>query len=192
MSISIKQAREMYGGESEAETVLNLAKAGGYRRIYKYANHYGDKITHTDYKRIQSPGDPQERALFRSPYVHNVVLVYDDGKLTRVRQVVLCLPVILVGVMLALALAADGFFVVYVVQLWRQGTNPAFAYGLQQSRGFLVLMLAIGALVPAPALWAMTRGVRDQLRRWSVIVLSMCISIVGFYCGCKMVWTAIF
>lgn len=81
MSISIKQAREMYGGETEAETVLEVAKSGGYRRIYKYANDYGDKLTHTDYKRIESPGDPQERALFSSPYVRNVVLE-DGSKLT--------------------------------------------------------------------------------------------------------------
>jgi hypothetical protein len=80
MSISIKSAKEMYGGLTEEETIRNLAQSGPYRRIYKYANDYHDKITHTDYKRISYPGDPQEAALFASPYVHNVVLVYDDGE----------------------------------------------------------------------------------------------------------------
>jgi hypothetical protein len=67
-SISISSATSIYGKE-------------GYRRIYKYANDFGDKRTHTDYKRIPAPGHPQEQALFSSPHVHNVVLVYDDGKI---------------------------------------------------------------------------------------------------------------
>jgi len=81
MSISIAAAKNLYGGESEEKTLENIAKSCGCRRIYKYANDFGDKKTHTDYKRISYPGDPQETALFNSPYVHNVVLVYDDGKL---------------------------------------------------------------------------------------------------------------
>lgn len=80
MSISIKSAKELYGGATEEETIRKLAKSGGYRLIYKYANRYGDKVTHTDYKEIPYPGHPQEQALFSSPYVHNVVLVYDEGK----------------------------------------------------------------------------------------------------------------
>jgi hypothetical protein len=86
MSISIKQARATWGGKTEAETLSNLAKASGSHRIYRYANDYGDKVTPTDYKRIRSPGDPQERALFSSPYVHNIVLVYDDGKIMNLDQ----------------------------------------------------------------------------------------------------------
>ena len=81
MSISIKTAKHMYGGATEEETIRNMVKEGGYRRIYKYANESGDKVTHTDYKRIAYRGDPQEGALFTSPLVHNVVLVYDDGKM---------------------------------------------------------------------------------------------------------------
>lgn len=79
MSISIKSAKSVYGGDSEEETLRNIAKTG-FRRIYKYANDFGDKKTHTDYKKIPHPGHPQETALFSSPHVHNVVLVYDDGK----------------------------------------------------------------------------------------------------------------
>jgi hypothetical protein len=84
MSLSIANANKMHGGATEEETIRNIAKSGGYRRIYKYANNYGDKIAHTDYKRISYPGHPQEQALFSSPYVHNVVLVYDDGKVMNV------------------------------------------------------------------------------------------------------------
>ncbi len=82
MSISIDAARTSYGGQTEEETLENMAKACGCRRIYKYANDYGDRKTHTDYKRIPYPGHPQEVALVNSPYVHNVVLVYEDGKIT--------------------------------------------------------------------------------------------------------------
>lgn len=84
MSISIGSAKKQYGGATEEETIRKIAQAGGYRRIYKYANDFGDKVTHTDYKRISHPGDPQEKALFSSPYVHNVVLVYDDGKVMNI------------------------------------------------------------------------------------------------------------
>lgn len=83
MSISIKSAKEMYKGATEEETLRNMAKADGYRRIYKYANDYGDRVTHTDYKRIPYPCHPQETALFSSHLVHNIVLVYDDGKVTN-------------------------------------------------------------------------------------------------------------
>ena len=54
-----------------------MAKACGCQRIYKYANDYGDKKTLTDYFRVEKPGDDQ--SLRRSPYVHNIVLVYDNG-----------------------------------------------------------------------------------------------------------------
>jgi len=80
MSISIKNAQKLYGGATEEETIRKLAESDGYRRIYKYADNFGDKVTHTDYKRITYAGHPQEQALFSSPYVHNVVLVYDEGK----------------------------------------------------------------------------------------------------------------
>jgi hypothetical protein len=83
MSIPIKAARDSYGGATEAETLENMAKATGSRRIYKYANDFGDKKTHTDYKRIPYAGHPQETAMFNSPYVHNVLLVYEDGRGTQ-------------------------------------------------------------------------------------------------------------
>ena len=82
-SISIRSAKSVYGGETEEETIRNIAKAGA-RRIYKYANDFGDQITHTDYKQISNPGDLQEVALLNSPHVHNVVLVYDDGKVMNI------------------------------------------------------------------------------------------------------------
>jgi hypothetical protein len=82
-SISIGSAKEVYGGATEEETLRNMAKSGA-RRIYKYANDFGDKITHTDYKQISNPGDPQEVALHNSPHVHNVVLVYDGGEVMNI------------------------------------------------------------------------------------------------------------
>lgn len=84
-SIRIDQAKRMYGGETEEETLRNLAKAHGCRRIYKYAADYGDKKTHTDYKVVQEAGDIDEQNLFRAAArrsLHNVVLVYDDGRVT--------------------------------------------------------------------------------------------------------------
>ena len=79
-SIDIRTVNMMYGGSTEEETIMNMAKGLGCYRIYKYANDYGDKKTHTDYKYIMSETDPQEAALFRSPLVHNVVLVFENGK----------------------------------------------------------------------------------------------------------------
>lgn len=86
MSISISQANSMYGGATESETLRNMAESGGYRRIYRYANHYGDQQTHTDYKRITSPNGPEEADFFNSPYVHNYVLVYDDGEVLNLEE----------------------------------------------------------------------------------------------------------
>lgn len=82
-SISISSAKAVYGGETEEETLRNIARSGA-RRIYKYANDFGDKVTHTDYKQISSPGDAQETALLSSPHVHNVVLVYDNGEVVNI------------------------------------------------------------------------------------------------------------
>jgi len=80
-SIDVKTARARYQGGTEAEMLHNMAKAFGCRLIYKYANDFGDKVTHTDYKVIMAPGDAQELALRKSPYVHNAVLVYRDGSI---------------------------------------------------------------------------------------------------------------
>ena len=80
-SIEIKNARKTYKGTTEAETLCNMAKAWGCRLIYKYANDFGDKRTHTNYKVIMQPGDAQEQALLNSPEVHNIVLVYRDGSI---------------------------------------------------------------------------------------------------------------
>jgi hypothetical protein len=82
-SVDIRTAQSLYKGATEAEMLLNMAQAYGCRRIYKYANDFGDKVTHTDYKIVMSPGDAQEQALFNSPYVHNLVLVYRDGKIVN-------------------------------------------------------------------------------------------------------------
>lgn len=79
-SFSLESAKRTYGGNTEAETLTNMARASGCRRIYKYANDFGDKKTHTDYKQIPYAGAPQETELLNSPHVHNVVLAYDDGK----------------------------------------------------------------------------------------------------------------
>jgi len=52
-----------------------LAEAGGYWKIYKYANDYGDRQTHTDYKQIG--GESAEAEFLNNRMVHNVVLVYE-------------------------------------------------------------------------------------------------------------------
>ena len=78
-SMGIARAKEMHGGTTEAETLENLAKATGCRRIYKYANAYGNKITHTDYVLVEAPGSAKEAEIQSSSHVHNLVLVYDDG-----------------------------------------------------------------------------------------------------------------
>jgi hypothetical protein len=84
-SIDIKTAKSLYKGETEADMLSNMAKAHGCRLIYKCANDYGDKVTHTDYKVIMAPGDAQEQALLNSPLVHNVILVYRDGTIVNER-----------------------------------------------------------------------------------------------------------
>jgi hypothetical protein len=82
-SVDINTAKLAYKGETEADLLFNMAKAFGCRRIYKYANDFGDKITHTDYKIVMAPGDAQEQALFTSHLVHNVVLVFRDGRIVN-------------------------------------------------------------------------------------------------------------
>lgn len=71
-------ARAVYGGADESETLRNMAAASRFRRIYKYANDFGDRHTHTDYKGIT--GDAQETEFLHAPMVHNRVLVYDNGR----------------------------------------------------------------------------------------------------------------
>jgi hypothetical protein len=80
-SVSMGTARELYGAEDEAGMLQNMAAAYGCRLIYKYANDFGDKVTHTDYKVVMAPGDDQDQGLRRSPYIHNLVLVYRDGEM---------------------------------------------------------------------------------------------------------------
>lgn len=81
-SVSMKSAKERHGGTTEAETISSMARAHNCYRVYKYANDYGDKVTHTDYKLVASEAD--EVALRSSNLVHNVVLVYDRGKVLDV------------------------------------------------------------------------------------------------------------
>ncbi len=82
-SIDVETAKNLYKGETEEELIMNMAKAQGCSRIYKYANDYGDKVTFTDFKIIMFAGSDQERALMSSPYVHNLTLVYSDGKVVN-------------------------------------------------------------------------------------------------------------
>lgn len=82
-SVDIKTAQAQFNGATEAEMLAAMAQAYGCRLIYKYANDYGDRLTHTDYKVIMSPGDAQEQAMLTSPYVHNLVLVYRDGRIVN-------------------------------------------------------------------------------------------------------------
>lgn len=78
-SVSITTAKAVYGGNDEAETLRNIAATYPSSRIYKYANDFGDRKTHTDYKIVRT--DAEENALLSSPHTHNCVLVYDGGKI---------------------------------------------------------------------------------------------------------------
>ena len=78
-SVSIRRAKDVYGGETEEETLRQMAQAGGYRRVYKYKGR-PDSDEYTDYKRIAQPGDAQERAMLSSPAIRAPILVYDDGR----------------------------------------------------------------------------------------------------------------
>lgn len=86
-SIDIKTAKNKYGtgSETEDEMLSKMAKEYRCHLIYKFANDYGDKTTHTDYEIIMTPGDEQEQALFDSSLVHNLVLVYekDEKKVSK-------------------------------------------------------------------------------------------------------------
>jgi len=82
-SVKISVAQGVYGGDSEAELLVNMAQRSGCTRIYKYANAYGDRTTHTDYSLITSQAD--ENALLSSSMVFNAVLVYDNGRVLNVR-----------------------------------------------------------------------------------------------------------
>jgi hypothetical protein len=76
-SISLSSAKSVFGGSTEEETILKMAQKTDSFRIYKYANHFGDQKTHTDYLRITDP--KKEKELLSSPFLHNVVLVFDSG-----------------------------------------------------------------------------------------------------------------
>ena len=81
-SVSIERAKEVYGGSTEAETLAKMAAAGPYRRIYMYKGRRPED-GYTDYKRIEQPGDAQERAMRSSQAVRDPILVYDDGRVVN-------------------------------------------------------------------------------------------------------------
>jgi len=84
-SVSIEQAKELYGDSSEEETLNNMAKSGGYRRIYKYKGRGPGE--YTDYKRIINPGDAQEREMLNNPRsILDPILVYDDGRIMNINS----------------------------------------------------------------------------------------------------------
>ncbi len=65
-------------GDSEPEAIAAYAAKWGVRRMYKLANDYGDRETHTNYYSVKDSNE--EISLFKSPLVHNVVLVFDNGE----------------------------------------------------------------------------------------------------------------
>jgi hypothetical protein len=77
----IESAKEAYGGSTESETLLEMARRSGCYRIYKYTHAASGKTTHTHYKQIASEAD--ERAMRGSSMVRNAVLVYDRGKIVN-------------------------------------------------------------------------------------------------------------
>jgi len=80
-SVSIRSAKELYGGATEGETIKNMVEAVGCYRVYKYANDYGDKVAYTDYTLVRSNDD--EKSLLTSVAVHNIRLVYDNGRIVH-------------------------------------------------------------------------------------------------------------
>ncbi|MGH2740866.1 MAG: hypothetical protein ACRDH6_10355 [Actinomycetota bacterium] len=74
-SFDISFVDSQYEGGSEEEKLERFASEAGYWRIYKYKGSEGGD--YTNYKAISHPGDPQEQAMFQSPYVHDPVLVYE-------------------------------------------------------------------------------------------------------------------
>lgn len=81
-SLPINAAESIYGGNTgdEAAMLHKMAQANGYRWIYKYANDFGDRQTHTDFNGVKS--DAQRTEFLNAPMAHNRVLVYDNGKPT--------------------------------------------------------------------------------------------------------------
>lgn len=79
-SVDAEQARSVYGGQTERETLLNMARETKCFRIYQYGTP-----PQKTYKLIQYNGDPQEAAMFQSPYCSNIILLYDNGQIVNRR-----------------------------------------------------------------------------------------------------------
>jgi len=79
-SIDIDIAKSMYGGDTEEETLRNLAKEAGLQRIYKYRHAWSEGVEYTNYKQVTTVGDSDEVDLFNSDLCKDIVLVYDRGK----------------------------------------------------------------------------------------------------------------
>ncbi len=82
-SIDTKRASAILKDATEAEMLSAMRRLTAAFSSINTPDDYGDKLTPTDYKVIMAPGDAQEQALFTSPYVHNLVLVYRDGRIVN-------------------------------------------------------------------------------------------------------------
>jgi hypothetical protein len=76
----IDGCREQFGGDTEAETIRNIAQQFKASRIYKYANGKGHP--HSDYKICYGPDDePGFLKSVRKGVIFEPLLVYDRGKI---------------------------------------------------------------------------------------------------------------
>lgn len=74
--IKIEQARKRYGGDSESETIQNMAEKEGYFRIYKCRDK---SYKYSHYVGSTGPNDPNEINVFMDPAILNAVAVYMDN-----------------------------------------------------------------------------------------------------------------
>ena len=80
-TIKIDDAKRMYGGDTEEETLRNLAKEASLQRIFKYRHAWSEGAEYTHYKQVTTVGDSDETALFNSDVCKDIILVFDRGKI---------------------------------------------------------------------------------------------------------------
>ena len=74
--ISFAEARKLYGGGSEKETILNMAKSERFYRIYKCKDN---SFRYAHFVGSNGPQDLTEIEVFMSPDIPNAVAVFMDG-----------------------------------------------------------------------------------------------------------------
>ena len=85
-SIRIADAKDSYGGSTEAETIMEMAKHRRCDRIYRFANDFGNKRTPSDYAVVAVANSAEDTKYNGSSMVHSLVLVFDRGQLVNEDQ----------------------------------------------------------------------------------------------------------